>query len=117
MVDNQHQKITGYRDLSQDDIDLMNSFKAMGEQMEEKIELLKAMPNIDQRWLAIAKTDLQKGFMSLIRSIAKPTTFIFAAFLLSSCSIATDLIGQAIGDSIRSSQLTTKTPPIAPLPK
>lgn len=29
----------------------------------------------DNRWLAIGKTDLQKGFMAVIRSIAKPTTF------------------------------------------
>ncbi|MFQ1393149.1 hypothetical protein ACJWSQ_26375, partial [Klebsiella pneumoniae] len=29
----------------------------------------------DKRWLAIGKTDLQKGFMAVIRSIAKPTTF------------------------------------------
>lgn len=37
--------------------------------------------------------------------------FIALALATTSCSIATDLIGQAIGDSIRSSQLTSKTPP------
>jgi len=29
----------------------------------------------DMRWLAIAKTELQKAHMALIRSIARPTTF------------------------------------------
>jgi predicted dehydrogenase len=33
------------------------------------------MPDVDQRWVAIGKTDLQKGFMSLIRGIARPETF------------------------------------------
>jgi hypothetical protein len=31
--------------------------------------------NPDPRWLAIGKTDLQKGFMAVIRAIAKPETF------------------------------------------
>ena len=34
-MDNQHRKIAGYRELSQTDIDMMNTIKAMGPQMEE----------------------------------------------------------------------------------
>jgi hypothetical protein len=30
---------------------------------------------LDARWLAIGITDLQKGFMALIRAIACPETF------------------------------------------
>ncbi len=30
---------------------------------------------VDQRWVAIGKTDLQKGFMALIRGIARTETF------------------------------------------
>lgn len=33
-MDNQHRKIAGYRELSQADIDMMNTIKAMGPQME-----------------------------------------------------------------------------------
>jgi hypothetical protein len=29
----------------------------------------------DQRWVAIAKTDLQKGFMALVRAVAQPESF------------------------------------------
>lgn len=29
----------------------------------------------DKRWSSIARTQLQQGFMALIRSIAKPETF------------------------------------------
>ena len=75
MVDNQHQKIKGYRDLTQQEIDLMNEGKALAEQVREFTEKVKAVPDIEQRWLSIGVTDLQKGFMAVIRSIARPTTF------------------------------------------
>lgn len=83
----QHEKITGYRDLSQYEIDLMNEGKKLAEQVGaycDKIKMLgspdKSDPlnlrfEFDLRWLAIGVTDLQKGFMSVIRSIARPTTF------------------------------------------
>jgi len=74
-MDNQHKKITGYRDLSQQEIDLMNEAKALAEQVGAFIEKVRANPETDQRWLAIGRTDLQQGFMATIRSIAKPTTF------------------------------------------
>ena len=73
-MENQHQKITGYRDLSQAEIDLMNEGKALAEQVGAYTEKLKNIA-VDGRWLSIGITDLQKGFMAVIRSIAKPTTF------------------------------------------
>lgn len=75
MVDNQHQKIKGYRDLSQEEIDLMNEGKALAEQVRVFTEKVQANADTDKRWLAIGITDLQKGFMAITRSIAKPTTF------------------------------------------
>lgn len=33
-MDNQHRKIAGYRELTQADIDMMNTIKAMGPQLE-----------------------------------------------------------------------------------
>jgi hypothetical protein len=36
---------------------------------------MKAEAGIDQRWLSIGVTDLQKGFMGITRAIARPTTF------------------------------------------
>jgi hypothetical protein len=78
----QHTMITGYRDLSQAEIDLMNEGKALAEQVGQYVEKLErarfatnASQEPDKRWLAIGRTDLQKGFMAVIRSIAKPTTF------------------------------------------
>ena len=76
MVDNQHQKIKGYRDLSIEEIDDMNASKELAEKVGDFIKkMAQERPNIDKRWLAIAQTDLQKGFMALVRSIAKPETF------------------------------------------
>lgn len=56
----QHTKIKGYRDLSQQEIDAMNSIKDAG---------------IDQVFLATGKADIQKGLAMVIRSIAQPSTF------------------------------------------
>lgn len=74
-MENQHQKIKGYRDLSQSEIDAMNEAKALAEQVGAFIEGLKNEPGLDQRWISIGATDLQRGFMAVIRGIAKPTTF------------------------------------------
>ena len=74
-MDNQHKKITGYRDLSQEEIDAMNKSKALASQVGDFIQELEKNGYVDKRWLAIAKTDLQKAFMAITRSIAKPSTF------------------------------------------
>jgi len=81
-MDNQHKLIKGYRDLSQDEINLMNEAKAQGEQLGALIERLEAAEFAqtsdqvpDKRALALAKTNLQQGMMWLVRSIAKPASF------------------------------------------
>lgn len=74
-MENQHKKITGYRDLTQEEIDLMNEAKELAKTTGELIDRLNNISGLDQRWISIGKTDLQKGFMSVIRGIAQPTTF------------------------------------------
>lgn len=83
-MENQHRKITGYRELDQVEIDLMNEIKAHAERIGALVESLRTTVNprisgdplaADQRWVAIGATELQKGFMALTRSIAKPTSF------------------------------------------
>lgn len=71
----QHTKIKGYRSLSQEDIDLMNEVKSLGEQMGQLIQTLRSTEGIDQRWVAIAETHLQQGTMAAVRSVAQPSTF------------------------------------------
>jgi hypothetical protein len=75
MVDNQHKQIRGYRDLTQDEIESMNKCKSVAVQVGQLCDAVEALPGVDKRWVAIGRTDLQKGFMALIRGIAKPETF------------------------------------------
>ena len=72
---NQHKKITGYRDLTQVEIDLMNEGKALAEQCRVFIEKLEQDHTTDKRNVALGKTNLQQGFMWSIRAVAQPTTF------------------------------------------
>jgi len=72
-MDNQHRKIVGYRELSQEEVDSMNVIKDMGKRIDI---MLDEMPkDADGRWKAIGKTHLQEGLMALTRSIAKPDFF------------------------------------------
>lgn len=85
-MDNQHQHIKGYRDLSKEEIDLMNQAKDLAAQCGDLIHRLRnhvpentagVAPGstLDQRWVSIGATHLQEGFMAVIRGIAQPTTF------------------------------------------
>lgn len=74
-MENQHRKIAGYRELSQQEIDAMNAVKAKAEEVGLQLDALRDMPGIDQRALAIAKTELQTGFMWAVRAIAQPQGF------------------------------------------
>jgi len=72
-MDNQHKLIKGYRDLSQSEIDGMNSIKALEVDTGELFKQIGDIEGVDQRALALAKTKLQEGFMWFVRSIAKPS--------------------------------------------
>lgn len=87
-MDNQHKHIKGYRDLTAEEIALMNEGKELAEKCGEYIAKLRAFipaddeptdhtpgGTLDQRWISIGATDLQRGFMAVIRGIAQPTTF------------------------------------------
>jgi 7-cyano-7-deazaguanine synthase in queuosine biosynthesis len=74
-MDNQHQKIAGYRDLTQQEIDAMNKVKAMGTELGKMIDDMVVTPGLDQRWVSLARTHLQQGIMAAVRAIAQPTTF------------------------------------------
>ena len=87
-MDNQHQnKITGYRDLTQQEIDLINKIKAVGNTLDELIEeveqtnlLIGKRSELDEiaepdMWTHQAKINLKIGLMALTRAVAKPTSF------------------------------------------
>ena len=68
-------KITGYRQLSEEDAALMNEIKSHGLALGELVDKLNSLSHLNQRWLDIGTTDLQTGLMALTRAVAKPTTF------------------------------------------
>ena len=97
-MENQHRKITGYRELSQEEIDLINRIKAKGaEILELQAELVAHIKTrrqacvmarvavLDQdeldrmdaaepmHWASIGKTDIQTGIMALVRAVAQPS--------------------------------------------
>lgn len=74
-MDQQHTLIKGYRDLSQQEIDFMNEIKQKAEEVRLLVEKLMTSEDTDKRWASIGRTDLQTGFMALVRSVAQPTTF------------------------------------------
>ncbi len=91
--------ITGYRNLSQEEKDLMNEVKAFGQIAEALIDKVRAfhitemkafdmhsatpagrdeqlrLTSQGQIWRGRATDDLQDGLMKLNRAIARPTTF------------------------------------------
>lgn len=103
-MENQHRRISGYRELTQTEIDLMNEIKALGPQIEDVVEKIKAhnseqrrvcfqsqdgnelakanrgeIERLDaatpERFSALAEDKLQTGLMYLTRAVAQPTSF------------------------------------------
>ena len=95
-MDNQHKKIKGYRDLSQEEVDLMNRVKEHGEKTGDLVKellafrnkqwdisfkhgdnchLTKEQINESRRAILIAKNELQTGQMWLVRAVALPDSF------------------------------------------
>lgn len=74
-MENQHKMIKGYRDLSQEEIDLMNEVKRHGQAVGDMIQKLRGVEGLDQRWVSIAQTDFQTGFMAAVRAIGQPESF------------------------------------------
>lgn len=72
MVDNQHKKISGYRDLTEEEIALMNEAKALEAKVGTFVKMIRMKAGLDQRWVSIGQADLEKGFMGIVRSIARP---------------------------------------------
>lgn len=97
-MENQHRKIVGYRELTQADIDLMNRIKKAGsdllalvdevdmcidkqyEHLNNSVEKPETQMEFDRieiaepfKWKELAKIDIQKGTMSLVRAVAQPT--------------------------------------------
>lgn len=64
--------VTGYRPQSSDAVDLVNRNKQLEERILRVLDDLKTLPDVDQRWLATGRTDIEKSFMAVNRAIFRP---------------------------------------------
>ena len=71
-MENQHRQIEGYRDFTSADIVEINNIKALEKKVLDALTTTEHTFSVDNRWAAIARTDLEKGFMAYVRSVAKP---------------------------------------------
>jgi hypothetical protein len=69
------EKIAGYRELTEEEIEGINNIKRVANLVGELVQECREWEGLDQRWVSVGATDLQKGFMALTRSIAKPDSF------------------------------------------
>ncbi len=66
-------KIAGYRELTADEISVMNELKKAEASFLKIIDdLPKSLPATNLRWLAIARTDIETGFMAMNRAVSRP---------------------------------------------
>ncbi len=63
-------------DLGQEaEVELIRHIHTMGASVQGMMDALAQVKNIDQRWLSIARTDMQRGFMAAVRAVARPEEF------------------------------------------
>lgn len=97
-MENQHRKIKGYRELSEQEIALMNEIKEKGAELGALVQKLEQAQKAEtetihghsesedfndrveslieaRRWTAIGKTNVQQGLMALTRAVARPSFF------------------------------------------
>lgn len=66
--------VSGYKPQSTEAVDLVNSFKQTEERLLREIDLAQFVtgPVMDARWVALARTQFEQGFMALNRSVFRP---------------------------------------------
>lgn len=71
MVENQHRLIKGYADLTQQEIDTINSIKELLADAADLWFEVKALNDVDMRWMNIAKTHFEEGAAAFVKAVAK----------------------------------------------
>lgn len=64
--------VAGYKPQSDVKVAVVNNHKEAEERVLRLIDAAKGNPDNDQRWIAIAKTQIEQGFMALNRAIFQP---------------------------------------------
>lgn len=64
--------VPGYRPQSSQNVDIVTRNKHLEEMVLRQLDSLKTLEAVDQRWLAIGRTQLEQAFMAINRSVFKP---------------------------------------------
>jgi hypothetical protein len=64
--------VSGYRPQSPEAVATVNGFKADEERILRKLDELRDNTEIDGRWLAIGRTQLEQAFMAINRAVFQP---------------------------------------------
>ena len=65
--------VAGYVPQAQGNIDIVNENKAAEEVILRMLDALDSSGKADGRWLAVARTHLETGFMAMNRAVFKPS--------------------------------------------
>jgi hypothetical protein len=65
--------VAGYRPQNSMTVDQVNRNKVIEEQVLRILDSLAADRETDKRWLAIGRTHIETGFMSINRAVFKPS--------------------------------------------
>lgn len=65
--------VKGYKPQSESNIDHVNQNKTMEELFLRQLDKLATLPDIDKRWLAIGRTQIEQGFMAVNRAVFQPS--------------------------------------------
>lgn len=64
--------VSGYTTQSGDRVATVNVNKQLEEQILRRLDELKLDGGVDQRWLAIGRTQLEQAFMAINRAVFQP---------------------------------------------
>lgn len=70
--------VEGYRPQSDLAVSRVNSNKQAEERLLRALDDYALDPTIDKRWLALARTQIETGFMALNRAIFQPGRVVLA---------------------------------------
>ena len=69
--------VQGYRPQSDDKVQLVNANKVFEERLLRVIDNHRLLGDqIDQRWVSVAKTHFEEGFMALNRAVFQPQRLV-----------------------------------------
>lgn len=72
MADNKPLPVAGYTNQPDSNIALVNDNKKLEERVLRQIDDMATIAHFDQRFVALARTNIQQGFMWMNRAVFQP---------------------------------------------